>query len=99
MSVETERRPFTRHRYKSLFKSLLVAIAADALLSYVVVIWFKSHSDLIVFEGGTIPALIVVNLGLAVACRFAAPRFYLQLLINSILSATIFYLTYRLFTS
>jgi hypothetical protein len=96
MSNGTEKRPFPRHRYKSLFNALLVTIAADVLLSCAVIFWFKGHPDLIVFQGGTIPALIVINLGLAVACRFAAPRFYLLFLINSILSAMLFCLVYRI---
>jgi hypothetical protein len=97
MSAESERRPFALHRYKSLFRVILVTIVADVVLSCAVIFWFKGHPDLIVFQIGVIPTLVVINLGSAVACRFAAPRFYLVLLINSVLSPILFYLIYRFF--
>jgi len=90
MSAGSERRPFELHRHKSFFRPFLITIGVDIVLSAAVIAWFRYHADLIVFRGGIIPAFVVINLGLAVACRFAAPRFYLFLLINSVLSALIF---------
>ncbi len=100
MSIMRNLSPKMAGGQKTFARNLLVALAADVLLS-AIILFFLRHSAgdqpielLLVVERWILLGFFVVNICLAVATMYVKRKLYPILMINSILSGGVFHLLF-----